>query len=234
MRSMERPTQRRQSAAPAGLVAAALAAALALAACQTQRPVGLLQRDGDQAMRFGHPEIAVEHYQQWVERQPHRAEAHHSLGLALLEAGRPAEAAEHLTVAYDHQPDNEQYFDDMALALREAGRDQTLLTTLHSNAVEQGTMRDYLRLGKNLMAIGSMDEAYQALKTAADMDAGRSVEPQLALADLYNRLDRPSEELRRLRMAYAIDRTDQRVLDRLNALDVIPGPSLALPPEQAP
>lgn len=212
-----------------------LAAALAIVSgCQTQRPVGLLQRDGEQAMLRGEPQEAIGYYQEWVDRQPQRADAQHALGEALLEAGRPSEAVGPLTVAWDHDQDNEEYFDDMAAAMRAAGRDQTLIGTLQTNATEKGRLVDYMRLGRNLQAMGLMDEAHQALKTAADIDAGRTVEPQLAFADFYRQLDRPQEEIRRLRMAYAIDPTDERVLARIHALDMIPGPSLALPPEERP
>ena len=79
-----------------------------------------------------------------------------------------------------------------------------------------------------------MDEAHEALRNAAAIDAGQTVEPQLALADFYNRLDRPADEVRRLRMAYWIAPEDPRVVQRLAARDVVPGPSLAITPEERP
>lgn len=194
----------------------------------------MLQGDGDRAMREGYPSEAVEPYQDWVARQPQRALAQHSLGKALYESGRVSEAVTPLTVASDLEPANEEYFADMARAMREAGREASLISTLRANAAEKGRLTDWLRLGRNLMELGLMDEAHQAFTTAASIDAGRTVEPQLAFADLYHRLDRPAEELRRLRMAYYINPRDERVTQRLAGLDVVPGPSLALPPEERP
>lgn len=219
-----------------GLVLGGLASAVVLASggCSNQRPVGMLQRDGDAAMRAGYPAEAIEPYGQWVDRQPHRAEAQHSLGMALYGAGRVSEAVAPLVVASDLEPASDEYFDDMARAMREAGREQSLIATLRASAAEKGRLVDWMRLGRNLMELGLMDEAHEALTTAATIDAGRTVEPQLALAELFRRLDRPQEELRRLRMAYAIDPRDERVLSGLRALDVVPGPSLALPPEERP
>lgn len=216
------------------LASVAAGTILGLVACADQRPVGLLERDGNRAMLQGRPAEAVEHYQEWVDRQPQRAEAQNALGRALLEAGRPSEAVGPLTVAWDHAPNNEEYFDAMARAMREAGREASLISTLRSSATEKGRLVDYLRLGRNLQALGLMDEAHLAFKTAADIDAGRTVVPQLALADFFHTLGRPQDEIRRLRMAYAIDPKDERVLSRLDALDVVPGPSLALPPEERP
>lgn len=218
----------------AGLVVAACGAATVLSACQSARPVGLLQRDGDAAMLRGQPQEAVGHYQEWVDRQPQRADAQHALGMSLLESGRASEAVGPLTVAWDHEQDNEVYFDAMARAMREAGRDQSLISTLRTNTIEKGRLVDYMRLGRNLQAMGLMDEAHQAFRTAADIDAGRTVEPQLALADFFKALGRSAEETRRVRMAYAIDPKDERVLDRIWELELIPGPSLALPPEELP
>lgn len=205
-----------------------------LAGCSSSRPVGLLQRDGDRAMLQGAPSEAIPYYQEWVERQPQRAEAQHSLGLALLESGRPSEAVGPLTVAWDHEPDNDTYFRDMARSMRESGREASLIGTLRTNATEKGRMIDYLRLGQNLQELGLMDEAHEALKNAAAIDAGQTVKPQLALADFYNRLGRPADEVRRLRMAYSIDPENDEVVGRLLARDVVPGPSLAITPEERP
>jgi len=225
--SMRHATTRR-------LVMAVCGTGLALAGCQSTRPVGLLQRDGEAAMLRGQPHEAVGHFQEWVDRQPQRADAQHALGMALLESGRASEAVGPLTVAWDHEEANEVYFDAMARAMREAGRDQSLIATLGSSATERGRLIDYMRLGRNLQAMGLMDEAHQAFRTAADIDAGRTVEPQLAMADFFRALDRPAEETRRVRMAYAIDPRDERVLARIGELELIPGPSLALPPEERP
>lgn len=216
-----------------GVVAAMAVLSLATA-CSHQRPVGLLQRDGDRAMLQGRPQEAVSYYQEWVSRQPHRPEAHHALGLALLESGRASEAVEPLTVAFDHHPENDSYFDAMADAMRQAGREASLIATLRTSAAERGRLIDYLRLGRNYQALGLMDEAHQAFKTAADIDAGRTVEPQLALAGLFRALNRPREELHRLRMAYSIDPDDPRVIGRLEELNIVVGPSLALPPVERP
>ena len=135
-----------------GVVAAMAVLSLATA-CSHQRPVGLLQRDGDRAMLQGRPQEAVSYYQEWVSRQPHRPEAHHALGLALLESGRASEAVEPLTVAFDHHPENDSYFDAMADAMRQAARGLADRDAPHQRRGARPA-HDYLRLGLKLPGPG--------------------------------------------------------------------------------
>jgi Tfp pilus assembly protein PilF len=74
------------------------------------------------------------------------------------------------------------------------------------------------------------DSAQVAIRTAIELDDGRSVEPYLVAADLAERLGDLDLAVRRLRQAYGIDSRNDRVRERLRDLGEIPGPTLALPP----
>ena len=97
---------------------------------------------------------------------------------------------------------------------------------------QQPPPRLVLRLGQFASRVGHADEALTALKTAARLDAGKSVEPQLALASFYGSVNDKPNEIRRLRMASWIAPANIQAAARLRALGEIPGPSQAIQPEE--
>ena len=68
--------------------------------------------------------------------------------------------------------------------------------------------------------------------TAARLDGGQTVEPQIALADFYLAAGDEEKAIRRLRMALGIDAENEIAIDKLRSLGEIPGPSFALTPEE--
>ena len=82
--------------------------------------------------------------------------------------------------------------------------------------------------------MGNADEAQQALLTAAKLDAGKTINPQRALADFYGSVGDRERQVRRLRMAYHIEPANAELLREIRRVGEIPGPSFGIPPEELP
>jgi tetratricopeptide (TPR) repeat protein len=169
-------------------------------------------------------------YQEVVERRAADAEAHYELGRNLLALGRASEAREQMILAYNLEPENEAYFEGMADAYLAAGDEEALFNALEHQIRDRGGVQDYLRFGQYAQKLGQVDEAERALLGAAEIDAGQTPEPQLALADLYRAVGDRENEVRRLRMALWFDPTDAELKERLRALGQVPGPTFVLEP----
>jgi tetratricopeptide (TPR) repeat protein len=169
-------------------------------------------------------------YQEVVERRAADAEAHYELGRNLLALGRASEAREQMILAYNLEPENETYFEGMADAYLAAGDEEALFNALEHQIRDRGGVQDYLRFGQYAQKLGQVDEAERALLGAAEIDAGQTPEPQLALADLYRAVGDRENEVRRLRMALWFDPTDAELKERLRALGQVPGPTFVLEP----
>jgi tetratricopeptide (TPR) repeat protein len=213
--------------------AAALTSVLAFAGCAGQRPLHVVKMHGDRAYEEGNYGKAAEDYSEYVDRKPGEWEVRLTLGRAYLESGQPVLAREQLTTVYDQQPSNEECIELLARADYDAKEYDSLVTFLRRLTIERGSTSDFLRLGRYSAMIGHADEAAQALKTAAKMDQGRTVGPQLALADFYHSVNDRTNELSRLRMALYLVPNSVEINERIRALGEVPGPTLALPPEEA-
>lgn len=220
--------------APARLARAILACLpLALAAsCASERPLYLVRTDAERAYARGDYHRALIDYEEYVRRDPADARIRHDLGRTLLRLGRDAEAAEHLYVAVDLAPYRDEYRQTLAEALARSGQVPELFSRLRARAEQTGDWRDYLTLGRYAEQVGDADEAELAYRTAARLDGGRSAEPQLALARLYEATGARDDAARRYRMALYIDPENSAARDGLRRLGHVPGPSLALEPEE--
>lgn len=206
----------------------------AVGACATHTPLTTLRERGDQAFARGDYEVAAQQYGQYVARRPADARARHDLGRALIADGRPGEAIAHLRVAHDLHPDRTEYIESLAEALHAAGRTDELYAFLRGLASDRGGVDDFLRLGQYALKLGDVDEAERALLTAAALDEGRSLEPQLALATLYQSVGDRERAVDRLRMALWVDPANPQVAQRLRDLGEVPGPTMARPPAELP
>jgi cytochrome c-type biogenesis protein CcmH/NrfG len=103
---------------------------------------------------------------------------------------------------------------------------------LRGLAQDRGGVSDWVRLGRFTARMGDADGAEAALTTAATMDRGQTIEPQLALANLYRSIGATEREKERLRMALYLDPKNEAVMQRLRELGEIPGPSLVLQPTE--
>lgn len=214
------------------LILAAGMGVLALAACSWQRPLQRVREDAKRHMDAGRYDAAVTDLDEYVTRKPEDHAARFDLGKALISAGQPKPAIKQMQVASDVQPLNDAYADGVAEAMLAAGERDELTAYLNKLALERGRVGDFTRLGKFSARLGNVDEAKTALITAARLDRGRSLGPQLDLAEFYETIGDRANWVKRLRMAYFIDPTSSKVMDAIQRAKEIPGPSFAVVPQE--
>lgn len=213
--------------------AAGMISAFTLTGCTGQRPLHIVKKFGDRAYEEANYAKAAEEYSEYVDRKPGEWDVRLTLGKAYLESGQPILAREQLTTVYDQQPDNEECIELLARANFDAKEYDSLTSFLRRLTVERGTVSDYLRLGRYSAKIGHPDEAKEALKTAARIDQGKTVEPQLALADFYHQVNDRANESQRLRMALYLLPNSPVIMERIRDLGEVAGPTAAMVPEEA-
>lgn len=215
-----------------GAVLLGVLAGVLAAGCQQERPLHVVRDSADFHYRQQRFEQAAAEYAEYCRRLPNDPEVQYRYGLALLALGRASEARVPMNVAHDIRPGNDLYADGLARALHGSNDVPALMTFLTRRTTEWGRVSDYLRLGRYAVKVGLPDEALAALHTAARLDRGRSIEPYLALADLYATIGDRRKEILRLRHALYVEPDNQVIQRRLAALGEIVGPSLPLrPPE---
>jgi predicted Zn-dependent protease len=202
--------------------------------CGSQRPLWKVKSDGQYAMTEGDYHGAVSDFSEYCERKPGDNTVRLMLGQAYLSAGDPVKAREQLTTAFDTDPGCEPCADALAQAYFDAKENERLTLFLRRLANERQRESDYLRLGSYSAKLGNADEALQALNTAAAMDGGQTVAPQLALAEFYRSVGDKANEVRRLRMAAYIAPANPQILDRAKELGEVIGPSFPLKPAEMP
>ncbi|RMH27829.1 MAG: hypothetical protein D6693_04470 [Planctomycetota bacterium] len=202
--------------------------------CTSTRSLERVRLDGDQNFRYERYERAAADYAELVERDPNDWAYRVKLAETLSILGDHARAEEHLAIVAGVRPHDDTIAERYARAMFDAGHHNRLISYLQRRAQDTGAVRDYLRLGWYAMQTGDADGAERALLTAARLDRGRSIEPQLALADFYLAAGDHDEGVRRLRMALYIEPTNEAVRQRLRALGEVPGPSLAIVPDEQP
>lgn len=210
----------------------ALACSLSIG-CSGVRPLHVIRDHALQEVKAGNYAVAATDYEEYLERKPDEVNVRYELGKTYLAMNEPMKARQQLAVAYDIDPTNENVIDARAEAHYQAKEFQQLSEFLRRLSSERGAVRDFLRLGDYAGRMGNADEASLALKNAAVLDEGRTVAPQIALADFYKLHNDRANEVRRLRMALFVEPKNKAVMNRLLELGEIPGPSLALRPEEA-
>ncbi len=215
---------------------AALAGAVAILmslGCADQRPLHVVRDDADWAMSHGKYEVAISDYSEYLERKPGEVDVRYDLGKAYLAAGECKKAMEELSTCVDVRPDNDDYAAALAASLFACNETDRLTLFLRRRTAERGTPADFILLGTYAAKMGHPDEAIQALLTAARIDGGKTLAPQLALADFYGSVkDRPNQ-IKRLRMALFISPGNVAVKTQLKELGEVIGPTLAMKPEEA-
>lgn len=214
-----------------------LSAALALAAlsgCANQQTNNAdLRRRGDHYLEGGQYGQAIENYAQYLEKNPGDAEVRANYGRALLAQGRNADAAEQLQIAYSQRPDDEKALDALIDALIKSKQQDTAFRLLMTNASDRGDVRDHLRVGRTALRVGDTDTAKLFLETAARVDKGQTVAPQIGLVDYYLAVNDKVNAERRLRMAYFLSPMDLDVQDRIRKIKPVVGPTFPLQPLEA-
>ncbi|MEM9064638.1 MAG: tetratricopeptide repeat protein [Planctomycetota bacterium] len=215
--------------------AAAIMGGLLLAAgCASEGPreLSMVKADGNRAMSLEQYDRAADFYSEWAERAPFNAEAQAALGRALLELDRPASARERFEIARDLEPANRAYTNLLAEAAFAAGDFLGLRGILEDEIAREPDAMAYMTAGDFAVRMGATDDAERYYLAAAQADGGMSVTPQIVLADFYGSIGDRDEEFRRLRMATYIDFDNAVVRSRLEGLGHVPGPSLAIRPEE--
>lgn len=207
---------------------------LFVAGCEAPpRPVGMIRADGNSAFAAGRYAEARDYYSQVIDRRPQSARGHHDLGRTLLRLNRPFAASEHLAIAFSLEPDNTDYLTDYAEALYEADRYDALWTLLRQRASSPGEVEDHMRMADFADRMGKPDEAIEALRKAAEVDRGQTVEPQLRLAEFHRRVGDDRAEVERLRAVIYLEPRNEHARSRLRELGYVPGPSFATVPPEA-
>jgi len=217
---------------PLPLTITAFLTLAALGGCASQRALPAVREAGDRAFRHQQFEVALSNYQEYLAREPGDPAVQLAMARALIECGRPAEAVEHAQLAYDQRPSQNEYIETLARALFESDHKEEMTRLLQSVADNRGLPDDFIRLGRWAAKCGDADGAEHALKQAATADGGRTVGPQLALADFYHTLGDRTGELRRLRMALWCSPNSNEIKSRIRGLGEIPGPSVVLRPDE--
>ena len=203
----------------------ALSAALLLTACNGQRPLHVLHDDAQIAAKARNYEKARADFEEYLNRRPDDPAIRYELSQVCMGQGDYKEAVRQLTIASDVQPLNTKYIDGLAEAMFQAGEKDTLTNYLARLSRERAGVADYNRQGVYAAKLGNVDEAQQAFLTAAKLDQGMNVGPQLALSDFYGSLGDRDKQVTRLRMAYYIDQANPGVIERAHALGETLGPA---------
>ena len=219
---------------PARLAAAAIliGVTLALGGCAQERPLTRVREVGDIKFGAGNYSGALTDYVEYERRKPDDVDVRLRLAETYLRSGDAKAAREQMHIVRDVKPAKEDSIEGLADALAAAGEQEELMLFLQKMTRERGGVSDYMRLGTYAQQVGNVDEAQEAYLQAARLDGGKSSRIQLALADFYESLGDKSNALKRLRMAMYLDPKNEEIPARVRALGEIPGPSLAMPPEE--
>lgn len=192
-----------------------------LAGCNTQqRTLPAIRVSGEHALQHNDTERAFADFREYTERDPGSSYGHLMLGKTYLAKEMPAHAREQFELAYTNDPNNPDVVESLAEAMYQDREYDDLFRFLRQRTTDRNAVTDYLILGKYSRLTGDSDAALTALQTAASMDRGRTVRPQLELAEFYEAVGKPGEAARRARMAYFIQRDDARVKALLTRLRV--------------
>lgn len=213
-----------------GMLACVMAMVL-LGGCQAERNLDLVREVGNREYQLGEYDKALANYQEYVTRKPDGVDVRYSLAETYLKLNKPQEAREQFYQCLAVHPDNQAYAQGLAEALYACNEREELITFLTREARERGRPGDYERLGHYQLLLGNVDEAKLALITAAKLDGGKSIKPQMELANLYRSLGDKQSELKRLRMALYIEPKNPEIQKRIRELGEIPGPSFVLQPD---
>lgn len=219
---------------PARLTAASILIGLALVSggCAQERPLTRVREVGDIKFGAGNYSGALSDYVEYERRKPDDVDVRLRLAETYLRSGDAKAAREQMHIVRDVKPAKEDSIEGLADALAAAGEQEELMLFLQKMTRERGGVSDYMRLGTYAQQVGNVDEAQEAYLQAARLDGGKSSRIQLALADFYESLGDKSNTLKRLRMAMYLDPKNEEIPARVRALGEIPGPSLAMPPEE--
>jgi len=212
--------------------ALSLAALFAVGGVGCETPASAYKDRGDTYFGVRQDHAAIENYEHYLQLRSGDEAARFNLAQSYMRSQNPAKAADHLRILHTQNPRNTQYTEALAEALLVGGRRDELYRLLKSEALEQQTMQDWLRLGTYALRQGDKDTAKVALLASAKVDAGRSWQPHVALYDYYRSMGQRAEAVRRLRMAAWVAPLNAEVTRRIAEAGEVSGPTFALRPAE--
>lgn len=224
---------------PSRFAHAALSLALGVASltgCASNKPRALhmVERSGEHAYKLGDYSTAVSEWREVVDRRPGRWDARVWLAKSYLALGEPKAAREQLEVAYTIKPLDNDVLELLATAMLESEDFKAMSSELRQRAEDEGTVSAWMRYGTFLQKAGDFDSAETALLTAARIDKGQRLEPQMALANLYRDAGDQRRAVARLKNALWVSPGNERIMEALRSYGEVPGPTVAVvPPEYA-
>lgn len=236
------------------LAACLLAGLPAITGCINDLSADQSRLKGYSAMQRGEHEKAREHFQQTLQKNDTDWKSLYYLGRIQLEQfNNPGEARRHLEIAYSVResrsdiqlapkpgsartavpyPTRTEIAAALAEALHQQGRTEQLFGFLRNVTDNHGTMEDYLLLAQYLEKNGDHDAAQVAYKQAAAVADDGDATGYIALADFYDRIGQPDRALTALRKAYHVDPEARGLEKKIREHGMVPGPTIALPPDQ--
>lgn len=208
-----------------------MTAACVLGAC-AGKPASAFREQGDVRMDAGQYALAIENYETYLEQRPGDHQARFNLAKAYMASGEPGKAAANMRIVNTQVPGRSAYTEFLAETLLASGRRDELYRLLKSEALDQQTMGDWLRLGRYALRQGDKDTALVALLASAKVDGGRSWEPHVALYDYYRSMGQKPEAIRRIRMAAWVAPMNAEVQRRVKESGQVTGPTFALRPDE--
>jgi len=190
-----------------------------------------LQIQASIAEQKGDDDQAYELWTQYIDRRPQSALAEYRLGKVETRLGLIDQAILHLRIAHDLKPAKIDYLLTLADAMVQGNRIDSLISLLQETINEGEEGSGNLRLAHYAEQVGLMDQAHEALQMAIVENRGRSPAPYLALANFAHTVGNHDEEIKNLRNFLWFHPSDPEILNRLDGLDMIAGPSLALQPD---
>ena len=206
------------------------AAVLSSAGCQ--RSLTAVRESGERAYREGNYTLARSEFEEYLGRSPGNPFVTHMLGKTYIQTGQTSDARERLLVAYSMRPEDDEIFESLCDGLLADHKYEELNRVLRQRTIDRGRMKDYMLLAHYAQLTGDDDEAQRALLTAARVDRGMSIEPQLELAKLYMKAGDRTRAVDRLRAAYFIDPKNGEVAQLAASLGEVVGPSFGSVPEE--
>lgn len=207
-------------------------AALALPACAKNNEQ--YRKEGLRAYRAGNYPLAQERFGRAVNQNATDWNAHYYLGRSYMEQGRPLDAQLHFEKALtlrDTPPERDMILDALAESLLRQDQLENLALMLQKAADEYHTSRDFRRQARYLARIGDVDGAKLAYEKTLMLAPADDATPYIELADFLESVGDTQGAIRATRQAYYIAPQRADLADRLRRYGLVPGPTVALPPD---
>ena len=224
---------RRKSGVGGTLAMAVVVSALGSGGCASQRPLIIVEDSANDAWARGDLPGARAGYEEIVDRRPQEWRSRLMLARIAALEDRWEDVDRQIDIVYSFAAGDPEVLDLLAEAKLRTGQLDEMERELRNAAAVSGRWEDWLRLGESLARAGDLDGARGPLETAARLDRGQSVRPQLALARLHAEAGDEAAALRRYRMVLYLDPSSAEARSRIREAGEIPGPTLAVPPAES-